>query len=647
MTYLWRSLRGISLLALLTSFALVQAQDDTRSVNLVGSAIVTPLIEEMNSAAQTDIELVTETNGTQAGIQAFCEGTAPLAAATRTLSAEEAARCEANNIEFLELIVGQNILTVVANPATEIPLCLTLTDLNTLFVPSAAGQITNWSQVAEGLPEDIAVSLLVPPANTLNFLALDSIINGDGVRSDVTTASTAEILAEVSSSTNALGIVSLHDALGASNDVIALDIDFEDVGTGCAAPSAESVEDRLYSGADSFFLYANRAQQEELEALLSFVTSDDSVAVIENLGFTAPTAQAYEINRAILAGETGRQFGREGSSFVIPDGVNGIVRIGGAGTVSNAIQSMSAALSTVYPSLTAELNFEGEVAGVRRFCNGELDILVATTAFTADQTAACEANEITPISFGLGSRAVVLVANAADTYAQCFTPDQINFIWAAQVGDSITNWSQLGADYPDQDMTLFGIQEGSSLPDLLLGRTGEPIPPVRIDTEINGDPRYRAAATANVSGALTYMSWSDYQTVVASGQQNIQLVSVFDGQTCIEPSEASILSGEYSLTQSVDLIVSEASLNNLATRSVAWFIFSDENFSLLDAEGLIGLNFGRLPALREQLEIAFIRSDEAALTALTEAEQEPAPEATAESPSEEATAVPEATDEAE
>jgi hypothetical protein len=162
---------------------------------------------------------------------------------------------------------------------------------------------------------------------------------------------------------------------------------------------------------------------------------------------------------------------------------------------------------------------------------------------------------------------------------------------------------------------LFTPVQGSALSDLVMLKATGKATPVRDDAEENPDAFYRAAATANVEGALAVMTWDEVQQVVESGQQGIQLVSVDAGSGCVAPSAESIADGSYPLTQALTLVVRQNALQNNVVQSLLWYIFSDANYGLIENAGLIGVAFGDLPAVREALQTAFNNAAAAAAAA--------------------------------
>ncbi|HEX2909105.1 MAG TPA: substrate-binding domain-containing protein [Phototrophicaceae bacterium] len=634
---LLRQRAGIFVLLALLLVPISLLAQEGEPVSSVGSGMVMPLFEAVVGASGTEINLTATTTGTNAGFEQFCQGQADITTANRAISTDEDTACTANSVDTVEILLAHQILAVIANPAADYAQCLTSANLNTIFAPSAQDQIINWNQVDVNNP-DMALTVFVPQPETGAFATLDSLVGGDGLRQDATFESQeTDIVAAVSQTNGAVGVVTLAAAEAAGTGVKILQLNTTETG-GCVLPAADTVESRLYSAASQLFVYANRASltKSGLHDVLAFAASDQAAAVIAEQGLTAPTTTAYATNLGVLEGTQERQFGRGNGQFQIPADLTGAITTAGAASGKTYLESITSAFNATYQGVTITPQLTGEPAGFRRLCNGEVDFVFATRAISDEQQQNCQANNITPLPVELGRQAAVLVANANSPYLSCLKMEQIATAWRAESGSTVTTWNQVSADFPETKMVLFAPTTGDTYADMLLLATAGTSTPIRVDTEINADVLYRAAAVANVEGGLTYMSWQDYQKVLGNNQPNIQLVSVDAGNGCVAPAPETIADGTYPLASNLSLIVSEAALVRTEVQSLLWFMFSDENYSLLEQAGLMGIGFGDLPAIRDTLLQAFER----AVTV-----PEVTPEATGEATAE-ATTVPQATVEA-
>ena len=604
--------RGVGIIFLfaltIAPLGLVAQTDD--DITIVGSGIVTPVVELLVGESGVDATFNTNVTGTNASFTAFCNGEADITTATRPISLDEEAGCLASEIEYDEYLIGHNILTFVTNNEFTALQCLELPTLNTLFAPSAAGNVVDWTATGalNASLTEAPISLYLPPENTALYVLLDDIVDGLGLRADINILATgSEIVDAVSGESFALGVVSLS---AVTNDVQTVDVSTSP-DLGCRTPSAENVENRLYTTSERLFMYVNRASMEKsgLQDTLAYIVGENSADALVSAGFTPPSTNAYATNEAILAGdESGRQFSLELVAFEIPVNLIGTIEIAGSPSASTYLDIVTLDFTTQYTSVTINNSFEGTVGGARRLCNGEIDLLVTTNGLSDEQAQNCEANNIATMPLELGSDAVVLVANSADSYLECLTVESLQSVWAAPLADETapTMWSEINADYPETEFTLFApTGTSSAFTDILLTPAEGAVLPLRTDTEVNRDPLYRAAAVANVEGSLTYMSWAEYQSVLNNDQQNVQLVGVDGGDGCITPSVETISDHSYPLTQTSTLIVSMPSLARPEVQSLLWYMFSDNNFATIEQTNLIGLSFGDLPEIREVLQNAF------------------------------------------
>lgn len=622
MIFLQRTLRPIFLIALFIIIATTQAQDD---ITVVGSAIVQPVLQDVADFGEMDITLDLQSTGTRDGFAQFCAGEAAMQTASRAINLDEETACVENEVEYFEFIIGYDIVAFIGNSDDDFLACLTNTDINTFFAPSAASEFTDWSSLnPTDLPEDaeppypeLEVTVMLPEANTLTNVTLDNIVNGIGFRDDAELADFDTIIETVSTTEGAIGVVPLRAIESSDAPLTILDVSFDDVASGCQPPAAISVDNRLYSAATPLYVYVNQAQAGNFSDYLDLLLSEEANTPIAEAGFSPISPIGLDTNLQILSGEiSGRLPEDDEESFVIPPVLEGEVNIGGTSFVFGLADSVGNSLAATQETFTVNVNTLGEASGIEDLCAGEIDMTFSSDAVTCEDDTAI-------VSIPLGTQVAVLVGNLEDDYTTCLTTEQISTIWGSPATETITNWSDLGEPLPDQDMTLFGIREGNLLSELLLFSSEGTSLPVRIDTEIDNDPLYRAAATANVTGALTYMSWEDYNEVLENEQTNIQIVSVDGGSGCVEPTEETIADGSYPLSMPVTLNVGQLALANVNVQSVVWSLFSDNNFRFFQTDYIVGLNFEDLPAIRDDLAVEFNIAATAALEAQAEGTAEP------------------------
>src|ERR687894_1650741 len=155
-----------------------------------GSSTVAPLTSaaaELFRSENPDVNITVATSGTGGGFEQFCSGNTDISNASRAIGDDEKARCQSAGIEYTELLVANDALTVAVNPANNWANCLTVEQLNTMWGPEAERQVTNWNQVDPSFP-DVPLALFGPGTDSGTFDYFTDAVNGEegASRSDYT-----------------------------------------------------------------------------------------------------------------------------------------------------------------------------------------------------------------------------------------------------------------------------------------------------------------------------------------------------------------------------------------------------------------------------------------------------------------------------
>ena len=259
-----------------------------------GSSTVAPLTSaaaEFFAEEQPGVNVSVATSGTGGGFEVFCQGTTDVSNASRPIKGEEIALCEENGVEFTELPVARDALTVVTSADNEFLTCLTTEQLATIWGPEAEGTITRWNQVDPSFPDE-PIELYGPGTDSGTFDYFTDEINGEeGVsRTDYNASEDDNVIVQgVSGSSNALAYFGYTYYEENAEALKAIEIDS---GDGCVAPSAETVQDGSYTPLGRpLFVYVNNGSYTEDPAVAAFI---DFYA--ENNAQIAEAAQYIPLN---------------------------------------------------------------------------------------------------------------------------------------------------------------------------------------------------------------------------------------------------------------------------------------------------------------------------------------------------------------
>src|SRR5207342_787590 len=123
------------------------SQDLTGTIVISGSSTVQPIsslvAELFNEDVSPNVSISVDGPGTGDGFVLFCDGETDISDASRPIEQEEADACSKNGIEYIELPVAFDGITVMTNPANPDVTCLNKGDLYALFGPESDG-IDTW-----------------------------------------------------------------------------------------------------------------------------------------------------------------------------------------------------------------------------------------------------------------------------------------------------------------------------------------------------------------------------------------------------------------------------------------------------------------------------------------------------------------------
>ncbi len=188
---------GAAVAATFTFTAPVQAAVDI--IEIDGSSTVYPITEAVAEEFQkeTGIKVTVGVSGTGGGFKKFCRGDTVISDASRPIKAKEIKKCQEAGIEFIEIPVAFDALTVVVNPQNDWAKEMTPEELKMMWEPAAQGKVTNWNQVRAGFP-DVPLKLYGPGADsgTFDYFTEAIIKESKAIRGDFTASEDDNVLVQ-------------------------------------------------------------------------------------------------------------------------------------------------------------------------------------------------------------------------------------------------------------------------------------------------------------------------------------------------------------------------------------------------------------------------------------------------------------------
>jgi phosphate transport system substrate-binding protein len=285
-------------------------------VKIDGSSTVFPVTEavaeDFQKAKKGAIKVTVGISGTGGGFKKFCRGEIDVSNASRPILKKEMDDCRQAGIEYVELPVAFDALTVVVHPRNTFIKQLTVAEMKKMWEPAAQGKVTRWSQVNPAWP-DAPMKLFGPGADSGTFDYFTEAVVGKSKssRGDFTASEDDNVLVQgVSRDANALGYFGYAYYVENKDKLKAVPIVNE---KGQAVlPSLEAVEKGTYTPlARPIFIYVSTkalARPEVKDFVQYYMTNGAKLA--KEVKYVPLPAKAYQVAwDHVQKGKKGTVFG--------------------------------------------------------------------------------------------------------------------------------------------------------------------------------------------------------------------------------------------------------------------------------------------------------------------------------------------------
>ncbi len=296
-------------------------------VKIDGSSTVFPITEgvaeDFQKSKKGAIKVTVGISGTGGGFKKFCRAETDIQNASRPILKKEMDDCRAAGVEYFELPVAFDALTVVMNPKNTFLKQITVEELKKIWEPAAQGKVTRWNQVNPAWP-DAPIKLFGAGADSGTFDYFTEAINGKSKasRGDFTASEDDNVLVQgVSQDVNALGYFGYAYYAENQAKLKAVPI-VEKEGKPAVAPSEQTVLSGAYQPLSRpIFIYVNAkalAKPEVKEFVEFFMKEAPKIA--KEVKYVPLPAKAYQMNLEHLAkGKKGTVFGGQAEVGVTID----------------------------------------------------------------------------------------------------------------------------------------------------------------------------------------------------------------------------------------------------------------------------------------------------------------------------------------
>ncbi|MBI3899843.1 MAG: PstS family phosphate ABC transporter substrate-binding protein [Gammaproteobacteria bacterium] len=280
------------------TFALPAIAADT-TVQIDGSSTVFPITEavaeEFQKAKKGAVKVTVGISGTGGGFKKFCRGETDISDASRPILKKEMDACKEAGVQYIELPIAYDALTVVVNPQNDWLKTATVAELKKMWEPEAQGKVMKWSDINPKWPAT-PLKLFGPGADSGTFDYFTEAVNGKSKasRGDFTASEDDNVLVTgVSRDKGALGYFGYAYYIENQGKLKAVGIDN---GKGAVLPSEKTVEDGSYAPLSRpIFIYINAKSLDkpEIKEFVEFYLKNGP-ALVKEVKYIPLPASAYK-----------------------------------------------------------------------------------------------------------------------------------------------------------------------------------------------------------------------------------------------------------------------------------------------------------------------------------------------------------------
>ena len=319
-------MRKLQILKLLTTATLVggifvasaqPALAADKIVTIDGSSTVYPITEavaeEFQKAKKGAIKVTVGISGTGGGFKKFCRGETDIADASRPILKQEMEACKTAGIQYVELPVAFDALTVIVNPKNTFVDYLTVAELKTMWEPTAQGKISNWKQVRASFPDaPLKLAGAGSDSGTFDYFTEAIVGKAKSSRGDYQATEDDNVTVQfVSRDVNAMGYLGLAYFEENKGKLKAVPIKVDEKSV-AVSPSVKTTNNGTYQPLSRpLFIYvsAKSLDKPEVKEFVEYYLKH-AANLSKEVGYVDLPAKAYELARKNLDNKkTGTGFG--------------------------------------------------------------------------------------------------------------------------------------------------------------------------------------------------------------------------------------------------------------------------------------------------------------------------------------------------
>jgi phosphate transport system substrate-binding protein len=288
------------------------AQD--KRIAIDGSSTVFPAVEAIAEEFQkaNKVKVTVGISGTGGGFKKFCRGETDMSNGSRPILKEEMEICRKSGVEYYELPLAFDALTVAVSPKNALK-CVTVAELKKIWEPAAQGKVTTWNQINAAWPaQPMKLFGAGSDSGTFDYFTEAIVGKAKSSRGDFTASEDDNVLVKgIEGDANSLGYIPYAYYAAEKGKLKALQVDWGK-GQGCVEPSLENVVSGKYNPLSRpLFIYVSKkaAERPEVKQFVEFAMTKGP-SLVKEVKYVPLPENAYKFGlERFRKGELGTGFG--------------------------------------------------------------------------------------------------------------------------------------------------------------------------------------------------------------------------------------------------------------------------------------------------------------------------------------------------
>ncbi|MDL5377364.1 PstS family phosphate ABC transporter substrate-binding protein [Exiguobacterium mexicanum] len=261
-----------------------------------GSSTVFPIMEavaEEYSAEQPDVEVTVGVSGTGGGFKRFVTGETDFSNASREIKEEEAAEAEKNGVEYTQLAVALDGLSLVVNPENDWAQDITIEELNKMWTDT---NVKTWKDVRSDWPDE-EISFFSPgkDSGTFDFFN-EAVLEDTDIREDAQLSEDDNVLVTgVAGTKGAIGFFGYAYYIENQDTLRALNVEGIE-------PTTDTINDLSYPLSREIYTYVNNASLKDKPQVADYTRflNENAAVLAEEVGYVGMEQARYDENAEVI-----------------------------------------------------------------------------------------------------------------------------------------------------------------------------------------------------------------------------------------------------------------------------------------------------------------------------------------------------------